>query len=732
MNKVIKNSFLILALLSVLFTSCKKEYEIPPINNVPVGDVLTIEDILNMAPNSTFPIASVYGVVTADEQSGNLYKVLFIQDRASGKGIELRLNTSSAARIGDSIRVCLDSTIMFSYYHNLPQLSGIGDKGFSPDGHLVIYPENEPIEPKVVTIADIMNGDYIASLVRLDSVEFVEKNAMFCETGETTNRHLIDASSPNSSDNFVVRTSNYANFAYDYMPLDRGSLEAIVSVYNSTYQLLLISKSKMHFNEWGGPAAPAGDLQEMPYLQSFESNFGTYVTYSVEGNQTWSIEYSSAWITGHEGGSGGTDYANEDWLISSPVAVTGVEHAKAVINYAAKYTAPVDGDVTFQISTNYEYGKDPRTASWTELPDRLENNSTGSAWTFTDKEVSLDQFIGQNVYFAVKFLSTTTGSRTIEIKSINITEGEAGGTPTPPTPGPGEGSGTAEDPYNVAAGIANQGQENVWVRGYIVGAAKAESSVSSNADVDWGAPFTKATNVVIADDPACQEITQCIIVNLPAGKPLRTQVNLVDNPGNLGKQLAVNGNLRAYFGQAGLRDSGGTENDFVLEGGTPTPPTPGTGIFSESFANGQGQFNIVDVNLSGLTYVWSYMNNFHCMKANGYYQGAHAAESWLVSPQINMTTVTTATLSFDHALAFADGQGVCSVQVSTNYNGDVTTATWTELPIDTWPEQSSSFPFVTTSASMNQFVGQTVTIAFRYNSTTNQCPAWEVKNVVVE
>lgn len=739
MKNLVKTSFILLALVSMLFTSCRKEYEIPPINSVPFGDTLSIGDILAMPAKTIFDTASVCGIVTADELSGNLYKTIFIQDRATGQAIELRLSSSSAARIGDSIRVCLDPSLMYNPYHNLPQITDKNGNGFNPDGHLVIYPYNNPIEPKTVTIAEIKGGGYIASLVKLDSVEFIEKNVPFCESGETTNRHLVDATSPASDDNFVVRTSNYANFAYDYMPISKGSLVGIASIYNSTYQILIRSKLEMNFSEWGTPATPAGGVQAMPYSQSFETAFGTYTTYNVEGAQVWAIEFSSAKITGHEGGSGGTDYANEDWLISSPVAITGVDHAKAVINYAAKYTAPIDGDVTLQVSTNYEFGNDPASATWVELPERLENNSPGSSWDFSDKEASLDQFIGQDVTFAVKFISTTSGSRTMEIKSITICEGEAGGTPTPPTPGPGEGSGTADDPYNVASGIALQGQEIVgWTQGYIVGAVKnGVTSVSSNDQINWSGSFDSSTNVVIADDASCQEISQCVIVNLPAGKPLRTQVNLQDNPGNLGKLLAVNGKLRAYFGQAGLRDSGGTEADFVLEGGgtpptPPTPPTPGDAIFSETFANGQGQFNIVDVNLSGLNYVWAYMNNYSCMKANGYYQGAHAAESWLVSPQIDMTSVTTASLSFDHALAFADGQGVCSVQVSTNYNGDVTAASWTELPIETWPEQSNNFPFVTTTVNMNQFAGQTVTIAFKYNSTTNQCPAWEIKNVVVE
>ena len=733
MNKVIKNSFLVLALLSVLFTSCKKEYENPPVNNVPIGTVLTIDTILQMPTNTPFEQASVFGIVTADEQSGNLYKTIFIQDRGSGKAIELRLNASSAARAGDSVRVCLDSTIVFSYYNNLPQLSGLNDKGFSPDGHLVIYPFNRPIEPKVLTIAEIMSGDYIGALVKLDSVEFVEKNVTFCDAGETTNRHLVDASSPNSNDNFVVRTSNYANFAYDYMPISKGSLVAIVSIYKSTYQLLLTSKKDMNFAVWGNPAAPAGDLQTMPYLQAFDADFGTYTTYNVEGAQIWTIKYSSAWISGHEGGGGGADYANEDWLISSPVAITNVEHAKAVVNYAAAYTPPVDADVTLQVSTDYEFGKDPKAATWTELPERFDNNSTSSNWVFTDKEVNLDQFIGKEIYFAVKFLSTTNGSRTFEIKSINITEGEAG------TGGGGGGGVTppSTDPITVAEGISQQDQTpyvTAWVQGYIVGAVKkGPTSVSSNEDIDWTAPFTRATNVLISDDPNCHDVANCIIIEL-GSTTMKSQVNLTDHPENYGKKLSVLGTLRKYFGQAGLRDCPGTESDFVLEGGgTPTPPTPGNAIFSETFASGQGQFTIKDVTVpAGLNEIWAYQSGFKCMKANGFSGGAKDSESWLISPTIDLTNVSAATLTFDHAANFANPQGSFFVMVSWDYSNDVTAANWTELNVSAWPDYNSNWTFTTATADLSAAVGKTVTIAFKYTSSTSVCPAWEVKNFVVE
>ena len=886
------NSILLLALVGMMFTACKKEYPEPPIQDLPIGTVYTIDEILAMESGTVFTEdASVYGIVTADEQSGNLYKAAFMQDRATGAAIELYLNAVSGVRIGDSIRVYLKD-VTYGMYNNLPQLSN-----FEADGHIVILANNKPIEPVVTTIANINAGQHLAGLVKLENVKFTDKNT-FAEPNTYGNRTLIDPSNPTSS--VIVRTSNYANFANDSLPQGTGSLVAIASVYNNTWQLLIRSARELEFDgyvpgddnglpyyqdfassfgtyttydvagaqsweidystakmtgyanstnyanedwlisarfslenvtsasltmtyiaryfnnvnedvtiwvssdyvsgdptlanwtqvpaswtegsnwndfitttidlsqfvgqkicvavkyisndvkagtievqsiliqEGSGPTpppgpGPGGAVQIMPYTQSFATEFGTYMTYDVQGAQSWEIDYSTAKMTGYVGGS---YYANEDWLISSPVAITDVDDAKMTMVYIGRYFNNINEEVTIWASKNYEWGSDLTTASWTQVPASLREASN---WTdFLTVDISLTEYIGETITIAVKYTSTDSKAGTMEIQSITIQEGSGETPPTPPTPpGPGTGSGTAEDPYNVASGIGLQSEEPIaWVHGYIVGAVKAGlSSVSGNSDINWSAPFDLATNVLIADDATCNEISQCIIVNLPAGKPLRTQVNLMDNPDNLGKHLSVNGKLRKYFGQAGLRDSGGTENDFVLEGGVtppPTPPDPGTGIFSESFANGQGAFTIQDINLAGLTYVWTYMTNFKCMKANGYYQGAHATESWLVSPQIDLSGVDAATLKFDHAVAFADAQGYFFVMVSTNYTGDVTTATWTELNIGTWPEPNPSWVFEGATADLSAFVGQNVTIAFKYTSTEDHCPAWEVKNVVVE
>ena len=889
MKNLLKQSFLLLALLGVMFTSCKKDYPEPPIHPLPVGTVYTIDSILSLESGTVFTDdASVYGIVTADEQSGNLYKAAFIQDRATGAAMELHMNATSGVRIGDSIRVYLKD-VTFSLYNGLPQLSN-----FEADGHIVILANNLPIEPEETTIADVVAGNHLAGLVKLSNVMFTEKNT-FAEPTTYGNRTLVDPS--DFSKSVIVRTSNYANFANDSLPQGTGSLVCIASVYGSTWQLLIRSVSELDFDgynpggsglpyyqdfassfgtyttydvlgpqEWeidystakisghvGGnpgedyanddwlisapfslegvsqatmtmkyiaryfsnlsndvtilvsedytsgdptlanwtqvPASltegsnwndflsadinlsqfadktvrvavryvsdnqkagtieiqsiliqegggdvpptpqPAGDLQNMPYTQSFASDFGTYMTYDVLGPQSWIIDFHTAKMTGYES----SNYnANEDWLISSPVAITGVNAAKMTMVYIARYFNKVNEEVTIWASTNYTFGNDPSTADWHQVPATL---TEGSNWNdFLTTEISLTDYVGQNVYIAVKYISTDSKAGTMEIQSITIEEGEAGGTPTPPTPGPGGGSGTADDPYNVASGIALQSEEpTAWVLGYIVGAVKnGLSSVTSNSDVIWSGTFDSPTNVVIADDPACQEISQCVIVNLPAGKPLRTEVNLKDHPENLGKTLAVLGKLRKYFGQAGLRDSNGTEADFVLEGGAPTPPPTNT-IFSETFASGQGNFAIEDVVLpEGLTYVWSHASNYSCMKANAFVSGqAYATESWLVSPSIDLTGVSSASLSFEQAVNYASPTGALSIMISTNYTGNVTTAAWTELSLSAWPA-GSDWTFMTSTANLTPYVGQTVNIAFKYTSTTSASATWEVKNFVVE
>jgi len=486
------------------------------------------------------------------------------------------------------------------------------------------------------------------------------------------------------------------------------------------------------------PPAPSGELQNMPYSQSFDSEFGTYIEKDVLGPQSWIIDYHTAKMTGFVSGS---SHANEDWLISSPVAVTGVSEAKVSVNYAAQYQNSNAKDVTLQVSTNYVYGNDPTTATWTEMSAVYPNTANWS--DFQTVETSLNDFIGQNVTVAIKFTSTDSESRTIEIKNITVQEGHADGgetPPTPPTPDEGEGNGTQDDPYNVAAGIGLQSEEPIaWVRGYIVGAVKSgNSTVDDNSQINWSAPFDLATNVVIADDANCREITQCIIVNLPAGKPLRTQVNLMDNPGNLGKLLSVKGKLRKYFGQAGLRDSGGTEADFMLEGSTPPGPV-GTVYFDEGLVSESSYGKFLSYSVTG-DEEWHFDSRYGAVMSGYADNASHANEDWFISAPIDLSNSTNPVLVFDHArgpeqsMNVGVAEGYYTVWAISEYDGTSSPSSlqWTELtgvvhPTVKWQYVSSGELSIPSALR-----GPNTRIAFKYLCTNQESATWEIKNVKVK
>ena len=1076
MKRIVKSSFLILALLGLMLSSCKKEYDRPPITVLPVGEIYTIDQILDMESGTVFnEDASVYGIITADEKSGNLYKAAFMQDRATGKAIELYLNATSGVRIGDSVRVYLKG-VTYALYNGLPQLSN-----FEPDGHIVILANDKPIQPAEATIAEIKAGKYLGGLVKLKNVMFPDQGTFADPTGYG-NRTLVD---PNDlSQSVIVRTSNYANFANDYLPQGTGNVVAIAAVYNQTWQLYIRSVKELEFegyNPGGGGGDDEGGVHTLPYFQSFSSSFGSYSTYDVSGSQSWMIDFSTAKMTGYEGsnnyanedwlisapvsfvgansvsltmtyiaryfndlnnditiqvskdyesgdpneanwkqinaswvsgtdwntfaqtsldlsefagdtvrvavrylsdnvkagtievqsialqdgngptpppgpnpggevqsmpysqdfdtefgtyitknvegaqaweidfksakmtGYSGAAYANEDWLISSPVQITDVEHAKVVVNYAAKFNGPSDRDITIQVSSDYVYDAEPSSANWVELPVKFANNNkdwnfdnveagldnflgqtvtvaikytsttaaartieiknitvkegyvpgdgptpppgtggevqsmpyiqsfetefgtyitknvegaqtwvidfksakmtgySGAAyanedwlisspvqitdvdhakvvvnyaakfngpsdrditiqvssdyvydampssadwvelpvtfannnkdWNFNDLEASLDNFLGQTVTVAIKYTSTTAAARTIEIKTITVQEGNAGGGPTPP-PGPGEpeGSGTLDDPYNVAAGISLQSEQpTAWVQGYIVGAVRnGTSSVSSNGDVLWNGPFDSSTNVVIADDPGCHEISQCIFVNLPSGKPLRTQVNLLDNPGNLGKKLAVLGKLRTYFGQPGLRDSNGQESDFVLEGND--PPTPvGVVYLNETLMTEGSYASFVTYSCVG-DQEWHWSDSYGAVMSGYVDPNSYANEDWLISPELDLSNSIDPVLVFDHArgpessMTVGVEEGYYTVWVIGDYAPGNDPIQYPKLEITGVNHPTVKWQYVSSgelSIPLN-LRSSNVRIAFKYISADGASATWEIKNVIVK
>ena len=457
-------------------------------------------------------------------------------------------------------------------------------------------------------------------------------------------------------------------------------------------------------------------VSALPISEIFDTGLGKFTTQSVSGDQVWAFD-SHKYVT--ISGYVATVYnANEDWLISPEIDLTKVTAAKLSFNHVARYFADAKNEATIWVSSNYVAGL-PATATWTQLPTKTFTDP-GSWPTVlpTSGEISLTAYAGKKIKIAFKYVSTAAKAGTWELNNFLVQQGEATVDPTDVV----SGDGSEATPYNVAAGIVNQGASK-WVKGYIVGYASAAASgtvYTFTADT-----CTQATNILIAGSSTITDPTKCIPVQLPTGA-VRTGLNLKDVKANLGKQVTLYGSLELYFSKPGLKNT----SYYALEGGTTggtKPVDTSNAIFTETFATSLGAFTTNSV--VGAE-VWAWKTGYGAVMS-GFVTVSSANEDWLISPTINLTGKTSAKLSFDHTInkgLLANMLTNHTLWLSAN-NG----TTWEQATITTYPA-GTTWTFVNSGDIVipTKFLGiSTFKFAFKYLCSSTESASWEIKNVMI-
>lgn len=157
--------------------------------------------------------------------------------------------------------------------------------------------------------------------------------------------------------------------------------------------------------------------------------------------------------------------------------------------------------------------------------------------------------------------------------------------------------------------------------------------------------------------------------------------------------------------------------------------------FSDPMDKETDKFAIKDVKLpEGSTYVWS-IDQYGYHKASAFVGGKNlTSESYLVSSEIDLSKATAPVLNFNLAINYLRGNlatDFFTVRVSSNYTGDVASATWTDLTYDA-SNVGSSWTFTDQSIDLSQFNGQKIVIAYGYKSTDQCAPTVELKNTLVK
>ncbi len=419
--KFIKN-FIVIASMILLFAGCvDDEFDVPPID-IPHVDFeanTTIAELKAMYSGGLDSIDTniiITGVVVANDESGNFYKQLEIQDNTGGIEVRLdRYDLYTQFKVGQRVYIKCQG-LFLGNYGGLIQLGYKyqGGIGRIPDAIIDQHVFRDSLPgtppPPIKTTIPGLHTNYLSMLIQIDSVHFGEVGAKFAESDAITNRTILDR----EGHTLILRTSNYANFASELLPPGEGSIRGILSIFNGIYQLYIRDLNDLV--NWNEDAT-------LPFLETFSSNplaNGTWLTYSAASNKNWTYNSSN----GNPGGcmemnGYGADVASDDWLVSPEFNLTSATAASIKFESWTQFS---DNGITqplqVYILENYASG-DPSQAIATNISDRcIMPVANSNVWT-SSGTMNISDFIGKKIRVAFHYKSSSTGSSTSTLWRID-------------------------------------------------------------------------------------------------------------------------------------------------------------------------------------------------------------------------------------------------------------------------------------------------------------------------
>jgi hypothetical protein len=412
---------LLLIAPAIFIIGCSKNFDVPPVEIpyfiLPDGaSIITIDSLKSRHTvegelDSINDNIYVTGIVISSDETGNIYKSLYIQDTSGG--LLISLDNSSLYthyRLGQRIYVKCQG-LFLGDYSGMTQLGAIyaGEIGRIADPVIDQYlfldslPGPLPAA-KLITIPTITSKD-LGTLVKLENVHFEDAGFSFSEPSESTDRNIVDA----ADEKLIMRNSNYATFHATLIPEGTGTIYGVLGIYNSKNQLYIRDLNDLVGFDWSA---------KIILKEAFNVDPG-WPIYSVASNNNWGWTSTYKCLLANNYGG---DVPAEDWVFSPEVNLAGLNSAKLSFATWSKYSdAAITDPLQAFVSNNYIVGNAPNTATWTQLtftPCPYNSTLTPSG------NIDLSAYIGQKIRIAWKYRSSGNGSGSTsnwEVDNVLIT-----------------------------------------------------------------------------------------------------------------------------------------------------------------------------------------------------------------------------------------------------------------------------------------------------------------------
>ncbi|TXF76188.1 DUF5689 domain-containing protein [Chryseobacterium sp.] len=355
--------------------------------------------------------------VTANDETGNLFKYVYIEDATGGIRVNINktnLYQDARFRVGKEIYIKLKNLYIGNVSGELqlgqPFNGNVGQIA-ETDVYKTFFDSNLPISavvPTEKTITQLTTAD-VGKWIKIKNLEFINTDlGSNYASGSPTNRTLKDC----SGNTILLRTSNFASFASTEIDGGRGDVYAILSIFNGTYQLWI---PKQIHADLDNPRCDGTVPPTKLFMEDFQNGLGTFTQQSIAGTQAWATSNQGTG-SNYYAVMNGASTANEDWLISKEISLSGFTSYSLAFDSDGRATTPGN---PLQVLITDSYTGNPTTTTWTTLNAPLD--TVLGAFGFVNSGlVSLNAFANKNVRVAFKYTNTTTASTTWELDNVKI------------------------------------------------------------------------------------------------------------------------------------------------------------------------------------------------------------------------------------------------------------------------------------------------------------------------
>ncbi len=396
--------------------------------------VIDLRDLMNQfyTEGQDTPLPSenyLQGVVVSNDEAGNFFKVLTIQDENTGITVLVdAFDLFESYPPGTEVYLSLNN-LYIGDFNGLPQIGYLPStsnvrripESFIPN-YVIKTGNVVNIAPRSVSIADL-STDMLNQLVELDDVQFNDDSANQTYADGDNNfsiNHILEDCDDNA---MIVRTSGFADFADERTPNGKGNIQGVLQIFSGDYQILIRDTGDVDMTgpRCDGSGGSTGGGNEESADQTFDDlidfediELNGWTNVATKGDRVWFKRSFSGNGFAETEAFQDDNPETENWLVTP--AINTSETSNLSFESAVAFYQH-DG---LKVMVSSDFTGDVSAASWTDLEPTLAGaNEENYDWVPSgDIDLSVH---GASVHVAFMYTGTAAQNTTkVRIDNVKV------------------------------------------------------------------------------------------------------------------------------------------------------------------------------------------------------------------------------------------------------------------------------------------------------------------------